>query len=139
VYDNLVGLTLPLLFAIAVLVVGIGPVRRIIQRLFAGLQQACDTDAESTALRPAAVGKRRIVRSWGGEVPIWICCIESCAVSVSGVSVADMATMTTSGCRGIFGGEGFGEWKEGESIMKNACFSCQGWMCKKEEMVRQMV
>ena len=86
-YDNLVGLALPLLAAMAVLTVGIGPVRRIIQRLFAGLQQACDTDAESTALRPAAVGKRRVVGSWSGEVPIWVCCIESCAMSGIDVSV----------------------------------------------------
>jgi hypothetical protein len=87
VYDNLVRLALPLLTAMAVLVVGIESIRRIVQRLFAGLQQACDTDAESTTLRPAAVGKRRVIGSRSGEVPVWICCIESCAVSVANVSV----------------------------------------------------
>jgi hypothetical protein len=88
VYDNLVRLALPLLAAMTVVVVGVNPIRRIVQRLFTGLQQACDSDAESTALRPAAVGKRRVVRSRSGVVPIWICCIESCAVSGPDVSVA---------------------------------------------------
>lgn len=86
-YDNLVRLALPLLAAVAILVVGLESIWRIVQRLFTGLQQACDPDAESTTLRPAAVGKRRVVRSRSGEVPIWVCCIESCAMSGIDVSV----------------------------------------------------
>lgn len=89
-YDNLVCLALPLLVAMAVLVVGVEPICCVVQRLFAGLQQTRDADTESATLRPAAIGKRRVVGSRSGEVPVWVCCIESCAVSVSGVSVADM-------------------------------------------------
>jgi hypothetical protein len=69
-YDNLVRPALPLLTAMAVLVVGVGCIWRIVQRLFAGLQQTCDPDAESTTLHPAAVGEGRVIWSRSGEVPI---------------------------------------------------------------------
>ena len=135
VYDNLVGPALPLLADMSVLMGGIVGALRIVQRLFAGLQEACDADAESTTLRPAAVGERRVVGCWSGEVPVGVCCIESRAVPGRDVSVVyldapryasrlaawtHLATMTTSGCRGILGGrvrEGVDEWDYTKSMV----------------------
>ena len=79
-YDNLVRLALPLLAAVAILVVGLESIWRIVQRLFTGLQQACDPDAESTTLRPAAVSEWRVVWRGSGEMPVRVCSIESSTV-----------------------------------------------------------
>jgi hypothetical protein len=79
VYHNLVLPPFPLFTAVAILG-RMWSCRRIVQGLFASFQKARDAHTERTALCPAAVSERRIVRSWSGQMPIRICCVESSAV-----------------------------------------------------------
>ena len=94
-YHDLVLPALPLLTAIAVLI-RVWCVRRIVEGLFAGFEQAGNANAEGTALRPAAVSEWRVVWSGRGKMPIRIGRVKSSAVPSCRISICTMAPPAAS-------------------------------------------
>ena len=83
-----------------------------ISAVFSVSNDACNSCTERLGLFPSAVGQRRVIRCWGGQMPLWVSGVESSAMpicsqseksgSIGWMEVAYLTTKITDGGLAMF-------------------------------------